>query len=161
MGEADFVSEAFVKNEMKAIFHKIKIKPGRPMLYGKMGKTSVFALPGNPMSSFLMGLNFIIPALFKAIGSKNIFFNPTKAINKNDFRLARNKVTVVLGELRGDSFEAIDKNKYNSGMISPLTRANAIALFGEEKNNANANEEIKVINFYSSLIELKLDTINE
>jgi molybdopterin molybdotransferase len=76
MGEADFVGEAFIQNNMKPIFHKIKLKPGRPMLYGTMDKTSIFALPGNPMSSFLVGLNFVIPALFKMIGSNNMYFNP-------------------------------------------------------------------------------------
>lgn len=161
MGEADFVSEAFVQNKMKPIFHKIKIKPGGPMLYGKMGKTSVFALPGNPMSSFLICLNFVIPSLLKHTGSTNLYFNPIKAKATNSFGLTKNKVAVVLGELKADSFSAIDDNKYNSGMLSPLVKANAMALFSEDKTKVEKGESIKVISLYSPMNDIDIDLINK
>jgi molybdopterin molybdotransferase len=161
MGEADFVGEAFIQNNMKPIFHKIKLKPGRPMLYGTMDKTSIFALPGNPMSSFLVGLNFVIPALFKMIGSNNMYFNPIIAKNKSSFKVARNKTAIVLGKVENGIFESIDNNKYTSGMISPIVQANAISVFCEEKIMVDEGEMIKVISLYSPLINKKFDLQNK
>ncbi|MDH5717273.1 MAG: molybdopterin molybdotransferase MoeA [Spirochaetia bacterium] len=51
MGDKDFVPEILESLEVKKIFHKVKIKPGKPVWFGKYAdKTLVFGMPGNPFS---------------------------------------------------------------------------------------------------------------
>lgn len=50
MGAADFVPQILDSLGVTPIFHKVKIKPGKPVWFGRNKDTAVFALPGNPMS---------------------------------------------------------------------------------------------------------------
>jgi len=55
VGDADFVGEAFLKNGLEVIFHGVNVKPGRPTMMGKMGKTREFYFtcprPGNALEN--------------------------------------------------------------------------------------------------------------
>jgi molybdopterin molybdotransferase len=46
-----------------AHFHKVRMKPGKPLLFGTKGKVLVFGLPGNPVSAFVCFELFVKPAL--------------------------------------------------------------------------------------------------
>ncbi|MGK0390645.1 MAG: molybdopterin molybdotransferase [Maribacter sp.] len=52
-GKFDFVPEVLNELGVQKIFHKIRQKPGKPFWFGKKENTFVFALPGNPISSFM------------------------------------------------------------------------------------------------------------
>ena len=49
-------------------FHKVRLKPGKPLFFGTRGDTLVFGLPGNPVSSFVGFELFVRPALRKMAG---------------------------------------------------------------------------------------------
>jgi molybdopterin molybdotransferase len=68
MGKKDFIPQALAENNVKEIFHKIAQKPGKPMWFGKNDKTIVFALPGNPVSTYLCTLKYVLPWLKKHLG---------------------------------------------------------------------------------------------
>lgn len=50
MGEADFVPGVLEECGVRKVFHKTAIRPGKPVWFGRVGNTAVFALPGNPFS---------------------------------------------------------------------------------------------------------------
>lgn len=68
VGKYDFVKEALRKEGVREIFWKIDIKPGKPVFFGKKGKTLVFGLPGNPVSVYVTFEEFVKPALHKMMG---------------------------------------------------------------------------------------------
>ncbi len=68
MGDFDLVPEVLSSLGVRTIFHKVRIKPGKPLFFGKRGKTLVFGIPGNPVSNFLAYLVFIRPAVYKMLG---------------------------------------------------------------------------------------------
>ncbi len=68
VGKYDYVKEAFRREGVREIFWKIDIKPGKPVFFGKKGKTLVFGLPGNPVSVFVTFEEFVKPALLKMMG---------------------------------------------------------------------------------------------
>jgi molybdopterin molybdotransferase len=53
VGEYDYVIETLESAGVKTIFHKVRIKPGKPFYFGKKGEKAVFGLPGNPVSVFV------------------------------------------------------------------------------------------------------------
>ncbi len=69
MGDADFVPEVLAECGVKEIFHKVQIKPGKPLWFGvRDNKTVVFALPGNPVSCQVAFKVFIEPFLRACFG---------------------------------------------------------------------------------------------
>jgi molybdopterin molybdotransferase len=63
MGDADYVPEVLKTAGVEKIFHKVALKPGKPLWFGKSKKGVVFALPGNPMSVQVAFKLFIEPFL--------------------------------------------------------------------------------------------------
>ena len=68
MGEKDLVAAALDRAGFRKIFHKVSVKPGKPVLFGKAGETLVFGLPGNPVSSAVTYELIVRPALLKLAG---------------------------------------------------------------------------------------------
>jgi len=63
MGKYDLVGAALEAVGVEPILHKVAIKPGKPIWFGKRGNKPVFGLPGNPVSSLLGFEVFVRPAL--------------------------------------------------------------------------------------------------
>ena len=67
-GKYDFIPEALEKLGVKKLFHRVKQRPGKPFWFGKRGAVNtVFALPGNPVSSFMCSMRYVIPFLRKCL----------------------------------------------------------------------------------------------
>jgi molybdopterin molybdotransferase len=67
-GKADLAPGLLQEAGVEAIFHKVAIKPGKPLFFGRKSRTLVFGLPGNPVSGFVGFEVFIRPALRKMMG---------------------------------------------------------------------------------------------
>ena len=69
MGKYDYVPQVLAELDAEVIFHKVRQRPGLPMWFGKSaaGKP-IFALPGNPVSTLICLVRYVIPALHSAMG---------------------------------------------------------------------------------------------
>jgi molybdopterin molybdotransferase len=70
MGEYDLVGEALAAAGVEEIFHKVAIKPGKPVWFGRRGRVLVFGLPGNPVSCLVGHEVFVRPALARLGGAE-------------------------------------------------------------------------------------------
>jgi molybdopterin molybdotransferase len=68
VGEYDLVGRALETEGMRLLFHKVAIKPGKPLLAGRRGNCLVFGLPGNPVSAFTGFTVFVAPVLRHLMG---------------------------------------------------------------------------------------------
>ncbi len=69
MGEFDYVPKLLAENGVETIFHNVKVKPGKPLWFGKKGsETYVFGLPGNPVSVQTCFRVFVEPLVRKLAG---------------------------------------------------------------------------------------------
>lgn len=68
MGEYDFVPQVLKNNKVDLLFEKVAVKPGRPTVFGLTERSSVFGLPGNPVSCFINFELFAKPLLLKMMG---------------------------------------------------------------------------------------------
>jgi len=69
MGKLDFVPQALEELGVRPVFHKVAQRPGKPMWFGVASSgATVFALPGNPVSTFVCLSRYVLPALFAAMG---------------------------------------------------------------------------------------------
>ena len=68
VGEYDLVQRALAAEGMALSFWKIAMRPGRPMMHGRLGAMHVLGLPGNPVSSYVCAILFLVPLLRRLAG---------------------------------------------------------------------------------------------
>lgn len=72
-GKLDFVPRVLEELGVTKLFHRVKQRPGKPFWFGKSkDQTTIFAMPGNPVSSFLCTHRYFLPWLRKSMGLKEI-----------------------------------------------------------------------------------------
>ena len=144
-GDADFTKRALLNCGFREIFHGLKVKPGHPLLVGKLDETLVISLPGNPLAAIIHAILFGVASILKMQGAKEIFFTTKEAKISTTLTLKPNRVNIVLGEFRDSYFTPYKNNKYGSGMILPLVKSNSIALFSEDIKSVEKGSTIKII----------------
>jgi len=69
MGRFDLVPKALEDIGVRCVLHGVSQRPGKPMWYGISSEgRSVFALPGNPVSTLVCLMRYVVPALYAAMG---------------------------------------------------------------------------------------------
>ncbi|MEX6689721.1 molybdopterin molybdotransferase MoeA [Danxiaibacter flavus] len=83
-GKLDYIPEVLAELAVDIKFHKVKQRPGKPLLFA-VSKNNVlfFGLPGNPVSGFMCLHRYVIPWIHKTIGIKTPV-EPLKAVLKED-----------------------------------------------------------------------------
>ena len=71
VGPHDHVKPAFEACGVDEVFWRVRIKPGKPLWFGRRGDTLVFGLPGNPLSTIVCFCVFIEPALRRLQGERD------------------------------------------------------------------------------------------
>jgi molybdopterin molybdotransferase len=71
MGKFDLVPKVLIELGVQEVFHKIAQRPGKPMWFGvgPQGQ-SIFGLPGNPVSTLVCLIRYVIPAIAEAMGTR-------------------------------------------------------------------------------------------
>lgn len=82
MGKYDLVGAALERIGVRGDFHRVAIKPGKPLWFGLAGDKPVFALPGNPVSCLVNHEVFVGPALRILGGERkeDVFAPPLRAL---------------------------------------------------------------------------------
>ena len=75
MGDLDLVEDVFAEFGFEIFFNKVAVKPGKPVVFARAGKTLVFGLPGNPVSASTIFELLVRPAIRKMMGSV-VYQNP-------------------------------------------------------------------------------------
>ncbi len=68
VGDHDIVGKVAADKGLERSFYKIAMRPGKPLMAGKIGGSVLIGLPGNPVSSMVCGEIFILPTLQKMLG---------------------------------------------------------------------------------------------
>ena len=68
MGDYDLVLKCLEQLGVVRVFWKVAQKPGKPLFFGKSGRKLVFGLPGNPASSLVCYLLYVLPAIRRMMG---------------------------------------------------------------------------------------------
>ena len=71
VGEHDLVQDALRDRGLTLDFWKIAMRPGKPLMFGRLGKIPLLGLPGNPVSSLITAILFLAPAIGRLSGLAN------------------------------------------------------------------------------------------
>ena len=156
VGDADFTKEAFNSFGYEIFFDKIEIKPGKPTTVGKIGKTMILNLPGNPLAASLNFELFGQSMILAMSGEKTKYINSIKAKMKDDFKLRAGRRNLVPGLFDGEFFRPCDK--FAPGMVSPLGSANAYIMIDE---NCGLLEKDSIVNVISTKFMFTTENKND
>lgn len=69
-GKYDFIPQTLDRNGIQKRFHEVSQRPGKPLWFGTSSQHVVFALPGNPVSTYMCFYRYIKPWLLKSLGAE-------------------------------------------------------------------------------------------
>jgi molybdopterin molybdotransferase len=123
VGTKDLVKPVLRKLGATLDIWRVAVKPGKPFVFGRLGESLIFGLPGNPVSAFVTFLLFVRPAFLK-LGGQTSWTLP----HAN----ARLKEELVNDGDRPHYMRGV----YREGTFSPVGRQEAHALFALSRANA-------------------------
>jgi molybdopterin molybdotransferase len=78
VGEHDLVQKALSRHGMDLGFWRVALRPGKPLMHGRLGTTLLLGLPGNPVSSLVCAVLFLIPAIRTLLGDQKAADDPAE-----------------------------------------------------------------------------------
>lgn len=84
VGDYDLVQKALADEGIALSFWRIAMRPGRPMMHGRLGNMHVLGLPGNPVSAYVCAFLFLLPLLRKLAGRSDIMTQQENALLGSD-----------------------------------------------------------------------------
>ncbi len=68
VGDHDLVAPVAAEMGMEQVFYKVAMRPGKPLMAGRLGTVPMIGLPGNPVSAMVCGAVFVAPVVRKMLG---------------------------------------------------------------------------------------------
>jgi len=131
VGDYDLVQQALAKEGLALSFWKIALRPGRPMMHGRLGAMHVLGLPGNPVSSYVCAVLFLVP-LIRRLGGRADIGPATETallgrdLPENDERQDYLRATLAPGP---DGLAvATPAPAQDSSMLTPLAQADCLVI---------------------------------
>lgn len=144
-GKFDFIPEVLKELGVKKLFHEVKQRPGKPFWFGKKGEKTIFAFPGNPVSTFVNCVKYFYPWHYKSVGLN--FENKQQAILSEDFYFKPEMtyfLQVKLGQIEGKLWATPISGK-GSGDLANLAEADAFLELPDNRSNFTEGEVFPVI----------------
>jgi molybdopterin molybdotransferase len=150
-GVLDLVPGVLDQLGVSQVFHKVNLKPGKPLWFGVLasaaGDKLVFGLPGNPVSSLVCFELFVRPAIGRLTGLVDVSHRETKAKLSTPFSQRADRPTYFPARLSNlDNDPTIEPLAWQgSGDLRTLAEANALAYFPAGQHEFKAGEIIRVL----------------
>jgi molybdopterin molybdotransferase len=164
VGDYDFVQEVLKNLGMEVLFWKVAVKPGKPLLFGKINhrrdaedaeidldkvsKTLVFGLPGNPVSTMVTSELFIKPALLKMMGRKDWKPSFVKSILRGKGlkqKEGREVYVTSITEYQDGRFVSTPTSAQGSGLLTSISNANSLIKMGMDVKGFEVGDEVEVL----------------
>ena len=148
VGDFDLVQEALMERGLAVDFWQIAMRPGKPLIFGRLGATPLIGLPGNPVSSLVCAIIFVRPAMARMLGLKIgdsglASARLGSALKANDRRqdyLRARLAQAADGELVATPFPVQD-----SSNLSRLTNADCLIIRPPGAPPAAAGERVTIL----------------
>jgi molybdopterin molybdotransferase len=149
VGDYDFVNRALAAEGLALSFWKIAMRPGRPLMHGRLGAMQVLGVPGNPVSSYVCAFLFLVPLIHKLTGRDDLAV-PTEKVTlgcdlpENDERADYLRSTLKNG---GNGLVATPFPVQDSSMMAPLAKADCLLVREPHAPPAKAGSPCTIVRF--------------
>ena len=149
VGEADY-TKAMMKKLGDVAFWRIAMRPGRPMAVGRIGKSVLFGLPGNPVAVMVTFLAFVRPALLQMMGwtatpAPLLRARSQEAIRKKPGRTEYQRG--IVSSAPDGRLQARTTGNQGSGVLSSMVQGNGLIVLHHGQGNVAVGDEVDVMMF--------------
>jgi molybdopterin molybdotransferase len=150
VGDHDLVAPALAKEGVTPTFHRIALRPGRPLLFAQAGALRVLGVPGNPVSSIVCALLFLVPLLRTLQGRSDVMLEPEAAVLGTDLAAndARQDYLRAKIERAPDGrLVATPFGRQDSALFALLTAADGLVVRPPHAPAAKTGDACQVLRF--------------
>jgi molybdopterin molybdotransferase len=131
VGDHDLVKESLEAEQVKMAFWKIAMRPGKPMMHGRLGAMRVIGVPGNPVSSYVCTWLFVVPLIRQLTGRDAVHHVRASAllgrdVGPNDVR--EDYLRARLERRDDGTLIATPVNHQDSSLLANLAAAQALVI---------------------------------
>jgi molybdopterin molybdotransferase len=148
VGDYDLVQRALAAEGLALSFWKVALRPGRPMMHGRLGSMHVLGLPGNPVSAYVCAVLFLVPLIRRLAGRGDV--EPALetarlgcALPVNDERADYLRATLAHGA--DGLVVATPAPVQDSSMLAPLAAADCLLVRAPHAPAAAAGDLCSII----------------
>jgi molybdopterin molybdotransferase len=130
VGEHDLVQRALAAEGLALSFWRLALRPGRPMMYGRLGGMQVLGMPGNPVSSYVCSFLFLVPLIRRLAGQQDTALVREEAVLGIDLRENDEREDYLRATLidRPDGLIATPVPDQDSSLMAPLAKADCLLI---------------------------------
>jgi molybdopterin molybdotransferase len=131
VGDHDLVKQSLEAEGVTMAFWRIAMRPGKPMMHGRLGAMRVIGLPGNPVSSYVCGFLFLVPLIRALAGRANVNHIRGTALLGRDLAANDQREDYLRARLerRADgALIAIPVDHQDSSLLGNLAAAKALVI---------------------------------
>ena len=131
VGDHDLVKESLEAENVSIAFWKIAMRPGKPMMHGRLGAMRVMGVPGNPVSSYVCTFLFVVP-LIRALSGRKVIHNAREsALLGRDVAANDQREDYLRARLEGredGTLIATPVTRQDSSLLANLAAAQALLI---------------------------------
>ncbi len=147
VGDHDLVQDALKAAGLNLSFYKIAMRPGKPLMFGKLGRMRVLGLPGNPVSAIVCARLFLKPLLDAFLGldtaDQPVAGTLASALPENDQRQDYLRATLSIGP--DGSLVADPYDRQDSSMLRRLAHSDCLVIRPPFAPAAQAGDPVQLI----------------
>jgi molybdopterin molybdotransferase len=148
VGEHDLIQQALGGEGFELGFWKIAMRPGKPLIWGRLGRVPVLGLPGNPVSALVCAIIFLLPALARLSGLPGAPTPSRRVICAAPLAENDRRADFLRASLDADAEGRITVRPFpvqDSSMLATLARAEALVLRAPFAPALPAGAEVEAI----------------
>ena len=148
VGEHDLIREALGEQGLEMDFWRIAMRPGKPLLFGRIGATPILGLPGNPVSSLVCATLFLRPAIAVMLGRETEAIAPETAILGTPLGANDRRQDYLRARLETDAQgrrRALPFARQDSAMLATLAQADCLVVRAPHAPAAEAGEVVEIV----------------
>jgi len=150
VGEHDLVRQVLGQEGLDVDFWKIAMRPGKPLMFGRLGATPVLGLPGNPVSALVCSLVLLKPAMSVMLGLGDQPDPPSQAILAGPLAANDQRQDYLRARLRRDDRGGLVAEvhpRQDSSMLAVLVRSDGLVIRPPLAAAAAAGDLVDVLPF--------------
>lgn len=143
VGDHDLVAPVAKRMGMEQSFYKIAMRPGKPLVAGRMGNAMMVGLPGNPVSAMVCGQVFLVPVVRAMQGLEKRARRPRTAKLAASIGPNGPREHYMRARIEGDQLTAFERQ--DSSLLTVLADANALLIRPIKDPAREAGETIQYL----------------
>jgi molybdopterin molybdotransferase len=146
MGKYDYVKDIMKELGVDIKIETIKMKPGKPMVFGTLGEKLFFGLPGNPVSTLISFNEFVRPAMLKMMGASGLKKPHISAVAENEIKKKQGRRNFIRGyfTLVNGNFHVSTTGPQGSGILRSMSEANCLIILPSETAHVKKGERVMI-----------------